>query len=230
MPDTRGLTKFLINILTTIGAGLSVVSIPYAFDGYPRVAWGLMGVALFIDWVDGTLVRTLDLEPGLTGYDGARLDEYADLMTYAVAPVLAAIASGVLPRTLPGYSTIMFVSVVSCLQFSRDESKSDKAFWGWPCYWNFVYFYCWGLDLDPTSTMVASVLLGLAAFAPIPFPYPSKFPLQRKILLPMAVGWVILVILGMAKPTHAQELLLVSLVFPLYYMALPLFYFEDLGT
>ncbi len=226
----RKSAKFFINVLTTLGAGVAVVSIPYAFNGHLRTAWALMGIALLVDWIDGSLVRYFRLDPCLSGYDGARLDEYADLMTYAIAPVLAALASGVLPKWLTGYAIVVFVCAVSCLQFSRVTSKSDRAFRGWPCYWNFVYFYCWGLEMSPAWTILLSVILGLATFTPVPFPYPSKFLLQQQILIPMGVLWFGLVTLSLIPPETSKIMLALSLIFPLYYMALPLFYFEELES
>ncbi|MFB6345586.1 MAG: phosphatidylcholine/phosphatidylserine synthase, partial [bacterium] len=66
-----------MNLLTGLGAGLSAVSIPLAFRGLMREAWILMGVALLIDWVDGSLVRYFNLESVLPAISGDELDAFA---------------------------------------------------------------------------------------------------------------------------------------------------------
>lgn len=226
-PGPRTL-KVVINLLTGVGAGLSVVSIPFALNGGIRVAWTLMGLALVIDWVDGSLVRFFELDPRLTSYDGVRLDEYADLMTYVIAPLMVALASGQLPMNLPGYSVVVFVSVVSVLQFAREDTKTTRAFWGWPCYWNFVYFYGWGLELAFPTMGTLSLFFGLATLAPVPYPYPSMFPVQKIVLTVFGVFWGVLVAIFVAVPELPKFYLLLSLVFPLYYLLLPVFYYEEL--
>lgn len=228
MSPSPALLKIGINLLTGLGAGLSVVSIPYAFAGEIRTAWILMGLALVIDWADGTLVRFFDLDPQLTHYDGVRLDEYADLMTYVIAPLMVALATGQVPMTPVGYSLVVFVCVVSVLQFAREGTKTTRAFWGWPCYWNFVYFYGWGLGLDFPTMGTLSVLFGLATFAPVPYPYPSRFPVQQAFLGVLGALWGGLVVAYVGFPGLPRIYLLVSLVFPLYYLLLPVFYYDRL--
>jgi phosphatidylserine synthase len=222
------LLKLGINLLTGIGAGLSVLSIPSAFAGEFRGAWLLMGVALVIDWVDGSLVRYLDIDPDRANYDGARLDEYADLMTYVIAPLMVAVASNQLPEGAIGYGLVVFVCVVSSLQSARKRTKTDRAFWGWPSYWNFVYFYGWGLGIGPWAIGGITVVLGLATFAPVPFPYPSRLSLQKYVLGLLGLFWSGFVLWYLLDPSVPDLYLALSLLFPIYYLVLPLFYYERL--
>lgn len=222
------LLKWGINLLTGIGTGLSVLAIPYAFDGQFRLAWLLMGAALVIDWADGSLVRSFDLNPNLTDYDGARLDEYADLITYVVAPLMVAIASNQLPTGFVEYSLVLFVCVVSVLQFAHMGTKTDRAFWGWPCYWNFVYFYGWGLEVDPWVMAGLTLFFGIATFVNVPFPYPSRLSLQKYVLGLFGFFWAGMVLWYLMVPGVSEFYLALTLVFPIYYLSLPLFYYDDL--
>lgn len=223
--------KFGINLLTGVGAGLSTISIAVASNGNIRAAWMLMGVGMLIDWIDGSLVRYFDLESVLPEYDGRQLDALADYVTYVIAPVCVAWASGVLEDTVPGLVTGVFVCAVSGLQFVRAESKTDRAFLGWPSYWNFLYFYGWGLGMariSPEWMMVLSWVFGFATLARIPFPYPTKFPLQQVILTVSGTLWGIVVTGFLLVPGVPKIYLALSLLFPLYYLALPLVYYEEL--
>lgn len=223
--------KFGVNCLTAFGAGLSAVSVAVAFRGSVREAWILLGLAMLIDWVDGSLVRYFRLESALTEYDGRELDAFADYVSYVVGPVCVAWAAGVLPETTIGLVTGLFVCGMSALQFAREGSKTDRAFLGWPSYWNFLYFYAWGLDMpaaDPLWMIAVSWIFGLATLVPIPFPYPSMFPVQRRILLGMGSVWGLIVTGFLLFPAMPRIYLALSLVFPLYYLVLPLLYYDEL--
>lgn len=231
MADRDSYLKFFVNLFTASGAGLSTVSILYAFNGSIRDAWILMGIAMLIDWVDGSLVRYWELESSLTEYDGEKLDSFADYVTYVIAPLAAAWASGVLSDGIPGMVTGVFVCVVSSLQFARTTSKTERAFEGWPSYWNFLYFYGWGLgmaQLDPAWMISMSWLFGLATFVSVPFPYPSRFPVQRIILTGLGTLWGVIVTGFLMIPEFPRIYLALSLLFPLYYLALPLIYYDTL--
>jgi phosphatidylserine synthase len=220
--------KWGINLLTGIGTGLSVLSIPYSFGGQFRSAWLLMGGALVIDWADGSLVRFFSLDPNLTDYDGARLDEYADLVTYVVAPLMVAVASNQFPAGMVEYLFVLFVCVVSVLQFARSETKTERAFWGWPCYWNFVYFYGWGLGVDPWIMVGLTLFFGFATFAPVPFPYPSRLSLQKYVSGLTGLFWGGTVLWYLIVPGVSEFYLALTVVFPVYYLVLPLFYYDEL--
>lgn len=224
--------KFGINCLTATGAGLSTVSITVAFRGSLRDAWILLGLAMLIDWVDGSLVRHFELGSALTEYDGRELDAFADYVSYVVGPVCVAWAAGVLPQSWVGLITGVYVCGISALQFAREGSKTERAFLGWPSYWNFLYFYAWGLGmtaLDPNWMIAISWLFGLATLVPIPFPYPSMFPVQRYVLTVLGSAWGLIVVGFVLFPSAVTRVhLALSLLFPLYYLVLPLTYYTEL--
>lgn len=229
--DRRDWMKFGINLLTATGAGISTVSIVVAFRGSVRDAWILLGVAMLIDWIDGSLVRYYRLGSALTEYDGRELDAFADYVSYVVGPVCVAWAAGVLPETTIGLITGLFVCGLSALQFAREDSKTDRAFFGWPSYWNFLYFYAWGLGLaqiNSTWMIAISGVFALATLVPIPFPYPSMFPVQRLILIGLGSIWGIIAFGFLLFPSMPRVYLALSLLFPLYYLVLPLVYYDEL--
>lgn len=221
--------KMAVNALTGIGGGLGLIAVPVAFAGNIRHAWMLLGVAMIIDWSDGLLVRSLGLQ-NVGGYDGERLDEYADLVTYVLSPALVAMASGQLPRTAVGYSAVVFICVTSFFQFTYQDAKTDRAFYGWPSYWNILFFYLWGFGAEPVLTFVLVGICGVGTFLPIPFPYPSKHSLQRHILGPMIAGWCVGVGYVLYWSTPPVAVLALTALAPAYYMVLPAFYYDELRS
>ena len=216
----KALLKLGINGLTAAGGGLSVLAIALAFYEQPRAALVLMGVATVIDAIDGSLVRILGLEETAVRYDGERLDEYADLMTFVIAPVTFAWATDVLPFDPWGIGAGMVVIGVSFLQFSRTDNKTENAFWGWPSYWNILYFYGWGAELTAPWMIGISLALSAAVFAPVPFIYPSKLDTLKRLTLTGGFLWLGLLIAWLLIPSMGDHWLWISLVYPAYYLGL----------
>lgn len=218
-----------INLMTAAGVGCSTVAVLRAFEGYPRASWLWMGAALVIDLVDGPAVRTLGLEDRLPGYDGERLDEYTDLVTFVVAPVCFAWAYGLLPVTAVGLLTGGWVCAVSALQFARQHNKTGQAFWGWPAYWNVVFFYGWGLPLDSGLIVVLCWVLGVASFVPVPFVHPVRCPHWRPATLLGGGLWVAILVTYLVVPSTPRWLLAASMAYPAYYFTLSLILYDHLA-
>jgi phosphatidylcholine synthase len=226
--DGKILLKKSVNWLTALGGSISAVSLYFAFQGWEHLAWILMGIGVVIDALDGSVVRILGLETTAPRYDGDRLDEYADLITFVIAPVGFVWATGMLPFEWYGVATGMIVIAVSSLQFSREDNKTANAFWGWPSFWNIAYFYAWAANLEPIWVIVGSLVLSAAVFAPIPFAYPSKLPKLRKTTSGFGVAWGALLFAYLIWPEISKIWLAVSLIFPAYYLILSAVMHEEL--
>lgn len=225
----RRFLRAAVNVLTAAGVGLSSVAVLRAFEGRYREAWLWMGAALLIDLVDGPTVRAFDLKEYLPRYDGDRLDEYTDLAAFVVAPIGFAWAAGVLPVTLSGVAAGVWVCTVSSLQFARRDNKTGEAFWGWPAYWNVLIFYGWGLSLPPRLMVTLCWILGFTSFLRVPFVHPVRFPPLRPLTLLGGALWVGAMVLYLLVPATPRWVLAASLVYPIYYFGLSLYFHERLG-
>lgn len=226
--DRENLYKRGVNAVTAVGGAISAASLYFAFEGQPRLAWVLMGLGIVIDALDGTLVRLLDLSETLPRYDGERLDEYADLITFVIAPVGFAWAEGLLPFSWLGIGTGMVVIAVSTLQFSRQDNKTENAFWGWPSFWNIAYFYAWAAEIGSMWVVGLSLVLSVAVFVPVPFAYPSRLPKLRKTTIALGVVWGGFLFAYIIAPDLDDVWLYVSLAYPVYYFGLSAVLHEDL--
>lgn len=226
--ELKETAKRAVNAMTAIGGAISAVSLLFAFEGSPQIAWILMGVGVIIDSLDGPLVRIFGLEETIPRYDGARLDEYADLITYVVAPVGFAWATDLLPFTALGVGTGMVVIAVSCLQFSREDNKTESAFWGWPSYWNVAYFYAWAIELSAGWVVAGTLILSVGVFVPIPFAYPSRLPKLKKTTWFLGAIWGVVIFAYVINPDLRDLWLGLSALFPLYYLVLSAVMHEEL--
>ncbi len=205
--------RMIINGLTCFGAGISMVAMLVAFDGNYRLAWLLLAFGVVIDGMDGTLIRTFGLKDHCPNFDGDRLDEYADLLTFVIAP------AGV----TWGLATLLAVVAGSVLQFSYRRAKTSRAFWGFPSYWNIIYFYGWALNPSPETMMVLSWGLVVGLFVPIPFVYPSRTHYCRIPTNLLALAWGASLVAYLCYPQLPIDIIHWSLLFPAYYVLISIY-------
>jgi len=214
----RRVMRMTVNLITCLGAGIATYSIIVAFQGNIRIAWFWIALTVLIDAVDGTLIRSFRLKTLCPSFDGERLDEYADLVMFVIAPVLIMFANGQLPANLMGILTIIAVVGGSCLQFSYQDAKTSTAFWGFPAYWNIVYFYAWALGASPESVIWLSWVLTICLFLPIPFVYPSRTPHLRGFTLIMGCLWGVVLLWFLWNPGLDAIWVYGSMAYPIYYI------------
>ena len=65
--------------------------------GHYRTAFFLMVVATVIDATDGVLARLARVKEATPHFDGARLDDIVDYLTFVFLPVLLLFHAGLLP-------------------------------------------------------------------------------------------------------------------------------------
>ena len=224
----NNLLKRLVNVFTVSGAAVSTAAVLFTFKGYHQVAWLLLGAGLIIDALDGSVVRLFGLDNTLPRYDGEKLDEFADLFTFVVGPLCVAWATGMLPFDWVGISTGMIVCAASVLQFSRTNNKTDNAFWGFPSFWNIVYFYAWALNLSSGVIVGLSLMLSVLVFAPIPFAYPSRLPALKRTTWVLGGVWLLVLSLYLIEPEMGHYWLWGSLLFPVYYLGLSIWMYDRL--
>ncbi len=202
----------------------------------PAFCWTfvLMLVASLIDATDGFLARAVDVKQVLPGFDGRRLDDIIDFLTYTALPLLLVWRADILPR---GHEAWLLVPLVaSAYGFCQVNAKTeDGYFLGFPSLWNLVAFYLYALDRHVVSLpgwLSIGILVGFAllTFVPTRYLYPSvggKFIRSTYVLgivwLLLSMGIICCLILTAAVPQSGDRgllpwLIVVSLYFPAYYL------------
>jgi phosphatidylcholine synthase len=196
-----------------------------ALDGDAVRALWLGLVALVIDGTDGMLARRARVKERLPYFDGARLDDIVDYLTYAFAPVLLLWSRGYLPSGTPGKVLAAVPLLASTYQFCRTDAKTeDHLFRGFPSYWNVVAFYAVVMELSTTAVTVILLVCAALVFVPIGYVYPSRTVTLRTVTLVLTSVWLVAyAVLLVQAPNPNGVVLGVSLAYLGYYVALSLY-------
>jgi len=172
-----------------MGAALGFAALVAATRG----EWGLMfqclGVALFVDGVDGTIARRLNVAELLPRWSGDVLDLVVDFVTYVFVPAYAITMSGLLPGWLSVPAGIAVV-VTGALYFAdRNMKTEDNYFRGFPTLWNAVAFYLFLLKPQPWLAAAAVAVLAVLTFVPFKFVHPFRVVRLRGLNIAAVVTW-----------------------------------------
>src|ERR1043166_2436106 len=88
---------FAVHIFTAAGAALALAALIFAVRGQWAAMFACLGVALFIDGIDGTIARRLKVAEVLPRWSGDVLDLVVDFLTYVFVPAYAIAAGGLMP-------------------------------------------------------------------------------------------------------------------------------------
>jgi phosphatidylcholine synthase len=227
---TRTLLAWGVHLYTALGlvaaAGIAALVIrepanPEAF----RWAFVLMLAATLIDATDGTLARRIRVKEILPGFDGAKLDDLIDFITYTALPLLLVWRAGILPAGQAWWLLVPLLA--SAYGFSQVAAKTaDGFFLGFPSYWNLVAFYLY--ILRPSAWLAIAVLVALAllTFVPIRYLYPSQRGQLNRWTTVLGMVWGVFLAWIILQPgdwqpddPHIRRLTVISLVYPGYYLA-----------
>lgn len=218
------MTAWLVHAFTATGAVLAYMAVEATIAGDTRRAFLLLVVATLVDAVDGALARLARVTERTPQFNGARLDDIVDYLTFVFVPVFILRHDGLLPAGASGLVVAAAVLLSSAYGFSREDAKTpDHFFTGFPSYWNIVAVYMVALQLPPTAN--AAILCGFVAlvFVPVGYVYPSRTPRWQAATVAAGIVWG----LAMAAtiwlmPTPPLWLVWTSLAYPVYYFALSL--------
>ena len=218
------LRAFAVHLYTASGAVLALLIVVAAINGDVVRALWLGLAALIIDSTDGLLARRFKVSEFLPKFDGARLDDIVDYMTYVLAPVLLLWSSGYLPEGSTGVMIAALPLLASSYQFCQVDAKTDDHFFrGFPSYWNIVAFYAIVFSLSPEATGTILVVCSLLVFVPIRYVYPSRTVAFRKLTMTLTALWFVCysaILFQMPEPDPG--FLLFSLLYLVYYLSLSL--------
>jgi phosphatidylcholine synthase len=189
---TAPIAAFAVHLLTASGAAIAFGAMIAAIQGEFTVMFGLLGVALIVDGIDGYFARRLRVAEVLPRWSGEVLDYVVDYLTYVFVPAYALASAAILPQPW-AIPAAVAVAVSGALYFADREMKTkDNYFSGFPAVWNVPVFYL--LLLQPPAPIAAAGIMGLAAatFLPVPFVHPFRVKRLRALTVLLLVAWAAL--------------------------------------
>lgn len=218
-----------VHFYTASGAVAAFASLQAISAGDVRTAFWWLYVAVAIDASDGVLARLADVKRHVPHFDGAKLDDIVDYLTFVLVPVVLMVQTGMLQGRL-GIAAACLALLASAYRFCHADAKTaDHYFTGFPSYWNVVALYLYVFRVSPTACAAVTLALAFLVFAPLRFLYPSRMTWMRASTVGLGMVWAgavaaILVLL----PERATTVAAISLLYPAYY-ALLSFYAQFRG-
>ncbi len=229
---TRALA-WCVHFYTALGLVLAAAIAVLLVRGGPgsfRWSFALMAVATFVDATDGTLARRVRIKEVLPNFDGRKLDDITDFLTYTFLPLLLVWRAQLLPAGTDW--CLLLPLLASAYGFCQGAAKTDDGYFlGFPSLWNVVAFYLYVLPVPPWMSLGVVVLLAVLTFVPSRYLYPSSRPGRLNLALNLlAVVWgAMLAWVLWALPPHeafrsqagggpARVVALASLFYPALYL------------
>src|SRR3954469_19845413 len=161
--------------------------------GACRGSFVLMLVATLVDATDGTMARRVGVKKVLPNFDGRKLDDLTDFLTYTFLPLLLVWRADLLPASMQLW--LLLPLLASAYGFCQVEAKTDDGYFlGFPSLWNVVAFYLYVLRPPPWVALGVVVVLSLMTFVPSRYLYPSQpGPLNRFSNL-LGAAWTCLLV------------------------------------
>lgn len=194
--DIRKGIAWSVHAFTTFGIVAGFLALVAVLKNDPFTAFVWLGVALFVDGVDGSLARKARVTEYTPNFDGASLDLVIDYFTYVAVPALMVYWFNMVPLDFifsgSTWSLIcaVIIMAVSCYTFANVGMKSsDYYFVGFPAIWNVVVLYFYLFGSGAIVNLISILALAVLTFVPIKFVHPLRVTLWRSITIPVTILW-----------------------------------------
>jgi phosphatidylcholine synthase len=178
-----------VHVLTALGAVCGVMALLATISRQFEVAFLWLGLAFFIDGIDGIFARRLNVKTVLPQISGETIDLCVDYVTYVFVPAMMLFLSGTLTGVW-GQMLVALICVSSLYHFADEGSKAaDHCFVGFPAIWNIVAFFIFALQ--PAAWMTQALILACVAltFVPLKWVHPMRVTSVREITVAATVLW-----------------------------------------
>jgi phosphatidylcholine synthase len=214
---------FSVHVFTASGGAVAVLALYAAIERNFPTCFAWLGLALFIDGIDGTLARAARVQVTAASIDGVVLDLVIDFLTYVLVPVVALWRSDLMP-TEASFWIGLIVTIASALYFADTRMKTDDLwFRGFPATWNIIVLYLFILRLP--WIVSAGLLLGAASlmFTPIVFVHPLRVVKLRGLTIAISLAWFALAAIAIFENLRPSDWIVWGLIATAaYFLALPL--------
>ncbi|TRC99685.1 phosphatidylcholine/phosphatidylserine synthase [Mesorhizobium sp. WSM4303] len=194
---------FSVHLLTASGSFLAFLSLVAASEERWTAMFWWLGLALFVDGIDGPIARKLEVKEILPTWSGELLDNIIDYVTYVLIPAFALYQRGFMGEKLSFLSAAIIV-VSSAIYYADTGMKTKENFFkGFPVVWNMVVFTLFVIEPGQWVSFGVVVAAGILTFVPINFIHPVRVVRLRPINLGMTLLWCAFGALALAQAALA---------------------------
>jgi len=211
-----------VHLLTASGGAVAVLALYAAIERDFSTMFAWLGLAMFIDGIDGTLARAAKVHETAATFDGVILDLVVDFLTYVLVPVVAVWRSTLMPTTVSFWIGLV-VTIASALYFADTRMKtSDNWFRGFPALWNVFVLYLFVFRLPYLVNAAALLIATALMFAPIVFVHPLRVQRLRPVTIAVTLVWCVCALFSVFEQLEPNVWAKVGLALcALYFLGLP---------
>jgi phosphatidylcholine synthase len=183
---------FSVHLLTASGSFLAFLSLVAAAEKQWTAMFLWLGLALFVDGIDGPIARKLDVKEVLPTWSGELLDNIIDYVTYVLIPAFALYQSGFMGEGLSFLSAAIIV-VSSAIYYADTGMKTKENFFkGFPVVWNMIVFTLFVIGTGEYVSFAVVVVAAIMTFLPVNFLHPVRVIRLRQLNLGIFLAWCVL--------------------------------------
>ncbi len=182
---------FSVHLLTASGSFLAFLSLVAASEERWPAMFFWLGLALFVDGIDGPIARKLQVKEVLPAWSGETLDNIIDYITYVLIPAFALYQSGFMGTGLSFLSAAIIV-VSSAVYYADTGMKTEENFFkGFPVVWNMLVFTLFITTPGEWVAFGVVVAAAVLSFVPVWFLHPVRVVRLRNINLAVVAIWAL---------------------------------------
>ena len=180
----------LVHFLTGSGIIFSFLALVSVIEGYKLQTFMFLGVALFIDIIDGTLARKYKIDVMFPNIDGKTLDTIIDYINYILIPCIMLYKFNYLPQN---YSLIIPIVILCISLYSYINIKlidASFSYLGFPSIWNIILLYLEILSFNKWINLLIIIFFVFLKFVPFKVLHPMRFPKLKKTNITLLFGTI----------------------------------------
>ena len=129
---SKTLLSYFVHIFTVTGVVFGFLALINAIEQNIPAVFFFLAIALFVDGIDGSLARVVDVKKNTPNINGEILDNIIDYLNYVFVPAFVIYWCNMVPEGLELIS-ISIILIVSCYTFANNNIKTtDFYFSGFP--------------------------------------------------------------------------------------------------
>jgi phosphatidylcholine synthase len=195
---------FSVHLLTASGSFLAFLSLVAASEERWTAMFWWLGLALFVDGIDGPIARKLEVKEILPTWSGELLDNIIDYVTYVLIPAFALYQRGFMGEGLSFLAAAIIV-VSSAIYYADTGMKTKENFFkGFPVVWNMVVFTLFVIEPGEWVSFGVVVVAGVLTFVPMSFIHPVRVARLRPLNLGVTLLWCALGAMALAQSALAN--------------------------